>query len=241
MISLCETLFWLRNVQHEYYGLEEDTDQELYIEYMVIVIIIDALVCAGLAANIAEKKGYSSGAWGACGLFFGVLGLIAAAGLPKRDMRERSPKLTKVCPICAETIKLEAQVCKHCGQAFDEEDIISRLGDTLFDRSFETRHHAVTALLNIGTISALSTVLKRADYHDRLSAISVLAELQDGSAITALTHGLWDKSIRKEVSSTLVKIGSPALPILEKAIRSEGGELIRKYAERIIRDITGKT
>ena len=44
------------------------------MEYIIIAVIIDAIVCAGLAAHIAEEKGYSSGAWGACGFFFGILG-----------------------------------------------------------------------------------------------------------------------------------------------------------------------
>jgi RNA polymerase subunit RPABC4/transcription elongation factor Spt4 len=205
---------------------------------IVIALIIDALVCSVLAANLAEKKGYSSGAWGACGFFFGILGLIAAAGLPiKADLYLRERELTKVCPSCAEVIKLEAQTCKYCGQTFNNEAVIAELSDTLFDKSFEIRQHASFALLSIGTITALSAVLERSDYPDKLSAISALTEIHDGPAITTLIHGLWNKSIRKKVSSALVKIGNPAIPFLEKAVNGEGGELIRKYAENIIKDI----
>ena len=59
-----------------------------------------ALICGGLSADLADKKGYSVGAYFACGFFFGILGLIGAAGLPpsrlqaERDAREYG-KLTR--------------------------------------------------------------------------------------------------------------------------------------------------
>jgi len=31
--------------------------------------------------------------------------------------------VTKTCPMCAETIKLEAKICKHCGKRFSEDEI----------------------------------------------------------------------------------------------------------------------
>ena len=61
------------------------------------------IVCGALAGHIAREKGYSYTGWFACGFFFNILGLIAAAGLPlssqkhfhnaERDTSKRKPPL----------------------------------------------------------------------------------------------------------------------------------------------------
>lgn len=115
------------------------------------------IICAGLASDLAEKKGYSSGAWGACGFFFGILGLIAAVGLPLR--KDSSP-----CPACLEPIKTEAKVCRYCGQKFSEEELekalpalISALADG------ELRDEATADLIKIGKLAIpyLEEAMKR--------------------------------------------------------------------------------
>jgi len=50
--------------------------------WIIIILIYQAIVCGALAGKVADKKGHSSGAWFAAGFFFGIFGLIAAAGLP---------------------------------------------------------------------------------------------------------------------------------------------------------------
>lgn len=47
-----------------------------------LVGLVQAFICGGLSTNLAEKKGYGTGAWFAAGFLFGIFGLIAAAGLP---------------------------------------------------------------------------------------------------------------------------------------------------------------
>jgi predicted amidophosphoribosyltransferase len=37
--------------------------------------------------------------------------------------RTETPEHEKKCPDCAEYIKLEAQVCKHCGHEFSEDEV----------------------------------------------------------------------------------------------------------------------
>ena len=54
----------------------------------IVVLIVHALVCACLSTNLAQKKGHSEAAWFCCGFFLGLLGLIAAAGLPTRQPAE---------------------------------------------------------------------------------------------------------------------------------------------------------
>ena len=46
------------------------------------IIIAQGIICAGLSANIAWKKGHSGLAYLLAGFLFGIFGLIAAAGLP---------------------------------------------------------------------------------------------------------------------------------------------------------------
>jgi hypothetical protein len=50
--------------------------------YIVGAVIAQAVISGGLCAYLAEQKGYSTKAWFFVGLFLGVLGLIACAGLP---------------------------------------------------------------------------------------------------------------------------------------------------------------
>jgi len=52
-----------------------------------IVILVFALVCAGLTAEIANSKGWDGTAWFFAGLLLGPLGLLAAVGLPDKQLR----------------------------------------------------------------------------------------------------------------------------------------------------------
>ena len=78
--------------------------------YIVGAVIAQAVIAGGLCAYLAEQKGYSTGAWFFVGLLFGVLGLIACAGLP---VVEELPGLhglsAKRCPRCDWTRRLESE------------------------------------------------------------------------------------------------------------------------------------
>ena len=50
-------------------------------------LLAQAIACAALSSNLADKKGYSTGAWFAAGFFLGIFGLIAAAGLPSSRLQ----------------------------------------------------------------------------------------------------------------------------------------------------------
>lgn len=51
---------------------------------LLLLIVAIHLVSAFLAATIARQKARHSGKWFFAGLLFGLLGLIASAGLPDR-------------------------------------------------------------------------------------------------------------------------------------------------------------
>ena len=92
-----------------------------------VILVLQALICGFLSMDLAEKKGYSSGTWLAIGLFFGIFGLIAAAGLPRKQVPMSASVLLKKCPDCAESIRKEALVCKFCGANFSKEQVITEL------------------------------------------------------------------------------------------------------------------
>ena len=45
--------------------------------------------CGLLCSSLANNKGYNAWRWFACGVLFNILGLIAAAGLPDRQLRNQ--------------------------------------------------------------------------------------------------------------------------------------------------------
>ena len=44
------------------------------------------VVCAGFTAAVAGAKGYDKSLWGVGGFFFGIIALLAAVGMPPRQM-----------------------------------------------------------------------------------------------------------------------------------------------------------
>lgn len=123
---------------------------------MVAVLLVQAVAFAVLSAIIASNKNRSTAGWGALGFVFGLFGFIAAIAVSevkkntssspvgrtqsssKRRTRSRSKRQRsgtedfdpddheKKCPDCAEYIKLEAQVCKHCGREFSKQEVAEK-------------------------------------------------------------------------------------------------------------------
>jgi hypothetical protein len=50
--------------------------------------IISSFVCGAIASHLAGEKGYGSTGWFFIGFFTWIVGVIAAAGLPDKKMRE---------------------------------------------------------------------------------------------------------------------------------------------------------
>lgn len=57
--------------------------------------------------------------------------------LPDRDISEEGH--IKKCPVCAETIKLEAIKCRFCGEKFDPNDVAKQVAEFKSKDSFENR------------------------------------------------------------------------------------------------------
>lgn len=182
------------------------------METVILILIVYAIVCMALTADVAGKKGHSSVAWAACGFLFGILGLIAAAGLPSKEtMYPRGQVLVKTCPMCAEPIRTEAQVCKYCGQRFSKKEIISGLG---------------VAIEKNGIF--------------RLRAVRILAKLRDEAAIPYLEKALSDSTYigtHSEATQALINMGTtPALTAVLKKARDRHNQRTAISALARIRD-----
>lgn len=90
--------------------------------------VIFWILCGVGAAIAASNKGRDIGPWFMIGFLLGPFGLIYALIIPKIEVKQIKRKLiedeTKRCPMCAETIKLEAKKCRFCGQLFDDKEVI---------------------------------------------------------------------------------------------------------------------
>lgn len=81
------------------------------MEYVIIWLLF------GLTATIiANSKGRNGCGWFLLGVLIGPFALIVAA-LPslKAGQTAPTPETHVICPDCAELIRKEARVCKHCG------------------------------------------------------------------------------------------------------------------------------
>lgn len=91
------------------------------METLVFLIVFGIIVML-----IAGRKGRSRFGWFLYGMAIFPVALVHI--LVARDLMvpipdEMDPSKVKICPRCAETIKLAALVCKHCGHEMSEEEM----------------------------------------------------------------------------------------------------------------------
>lgn len=100
-----------------------------FATYLFIILVANALL-AFIPAYIAREKGRSFGAFWALGFFTTIfVGLIAVLALPPVEKTIRTVRTdesgkvladetemseTIKCPFCAEMVKSEASICRHC-------------------------------------------------------------------------------------------------------------------------------
>lgn len=82
------------------------------------------LLCGILTAVVGGAKGRSGCGWFIVGVLAGPLGLLAVVGMPvAAETQAGDAGASRKCPACAETIKREARLCKHCGHSLTDVEI----------------------------------------------------------------------------------------------------------------------
>lgn len=90
-----------------------------------MIYIITWLVCGFICSMIAGAKGRGAGTFFVLGVLFGPLGVVLCAVVPRNDRAIEQDAVKsgdmKKCPHCAEVVKAEANICKHCRSSLAEE------------------------------------------------------------------------------------------------------------------------
>jgi hypothetical protein len=88
------------------------------MEYLLIWLAFGVV-----SAMIANSKGNSGCAWFVVGVLLGPIGLLMSFFTSDNEKEKNFQKgNTKKCPYCAEYVKEEAIVCKHCGRSLGRGD-----------------------------------------------------------------------------------------------------------------------
>ncbi|MCU7877145.1 MAG: zinc ribbon domain-containing protein [Candidatus Thiodiazotropha sp. (ex Lucinoma borealis)] len=87
----------------------------------LIVVVVLWLLLLPLAASIADSKGFSAWGYFIFALIFSpfiaiLVALVTPANKEKQEERQLKEGKVKKCPYCAELVKNEASICKHCGR-----------------------------------------------------------------------------------------------------------------------------
>ena len=131
---------------------------------ILIALVLQAFISAALSAYVASEKGRVGGTWFILGLLFGILGLIAIAGLPVVK--------GATCQLCREQVYPEATICPHCqGQIQPQHDVELSIGEGIPNRvdredaprnsvkEFRQQLMLATVVVGIVTVIVLAVIL----------------------------------------------------------------------------------
>ena len=100
------------------YVMQYDTGDTNW--FSVILSLALCIVWGAVCSNIMKKKGRSSGAGWALGIFLGLIGVLICALLSnKAQVQQLGPQMKfdeMRCPHCQNVIKIGAAVCQYCGK-----------------------------------------------------------------------------------------------------------------------------
>ena len=84
---------------------------------MILIFLVTLAVISCLPASIAKNKGRSFGSWWVYGFLLFPIALIHSLAMSKDFEGLEAQAIAsgnRKCPACAELVKVEAKICKHC-------------------------------------------------------------------------------------------------------------------------------
>lgn len=94
------------------------------MEIALVLLLFQAIVFGFFSSYIAGEKNRGKVGWFFLGFFFSLLALLTLIAIPKGDQPSIEslalPSDSRKCPFCAESVKIEAKICKHCQKDLPE-------------------------------------------------------------------------------------------------------------------------
>lgn len=150
------------------------------------------IFCGIISSVAASNKGRGGFGWFVIGLLLGPVGVVLALVVSKNSEVIEGKAIKageqKKCKYCAELIKSEATLCKHCGKEQDEKvsDIVAAqhgssehqvFQDAIYKEDVELMQKMLVAGLNVATCDLPFQHLDYAKFHNKANSIEILEKL----------------------------------------------------------------
>ena len=166
---------------------------------MVTIFLIPLLILSLIPAYIAQTKGKSFGDWYVYGMFLLPITFIHSLLLARDENKIEAKAIShgfRICPYCAELIKQEAILCKHCKSKLEghtSQEIINMKHEKITsERSIKKNHiHTFIFLGLLGVIFIIVVILKSSNVKKDtvIQKISVITEFGQTEIKEILTAG----------------------------------------------------
>ncbi len=207
------------------------------------LVFLQGAVSGGLSAWVASEKKRDAVPCFFIGALFGIFGLIAIAGLPRKQTWER-PMASKPCPDCAEPVRRSALVCRYCGHRFNKEEVLDEVIMELREPDARFRLDAVNILWvrrDPKAVELLVKMLNDTDASVRIASASALGQFGDDSAVPALVRRLLQRESDRQdgeidaLYTALESIRSPAtIAAFRDELRAGGKGRWLDYPDRAV-------
>ena len=156
-----------------------------FVVLWIIFVVISSVV--------ASNKGRGGFGWFIIGLLLGPAGVVLALVVSKNSEVIESEAIRsgeqKKCKYCAELIKSEAVLCKHCGKEQDEKvsDIVAAqhgssehqvFQDAIYKEDIELMKKMLAAGFNVAACDLPFQHLDYAKFHNKTKAVELLEKLE---------------------------------------------------------------